>query len=155
MDYPKINVQFGRVYIIPIHYLTYWRSASPTTNSEIWMTTGNKYLSVRKFLGMCINHKRGHYTSGEGRNKTKRKNIYQSFVPVAKRRSIILSISVFNHIVRSPRIALTAVLLISFYMEPSEIHNTVCAFVYRVRDCKHPVPAIYINDNNLQVRYYI
>jgi hypothetical protein len=22
----------------------------------------------------------------------------------------------------------------------------VCAFVYRVRDCKHPVPAIYIND---------
>ena len=31
----------------------------------------------------------------------------------------------------------------------------VCAFVYRVRDCKHPVPAIYINDNNLQVRYYI
>ena len=40
--------------------------------------------------------------------------------------------------------ALTAVLLISFYMEPSEIHNTVCAFVYRVRDCKHPVPAIYI-----------
>jgi hypothetical protein len=52
-------------------------------------------------------------------------------------------------------------------MEPSEIHNTqipgdevsyrlpVCAFVYRVRDCKHPVPAIYINDNNLQVRYYI
>jgi len=53
MDYPKINVQFGRVYIIPIHYLTYWRSASPTTNSEIWMATGNKYLSVRKFLGMC------------------------------------------------------------------------------------------------------
>ena len=51
----------------------------------------------------------------------------------------------FNHIVRSPRIALTAVLLISFYMEPSEIHNTVCAFVYRVRDCKHPVPAIYIH----------
>ena len=84
MDYPKINVQFGRVYIIPIHYLTYWRSDSPTTNSEIWMTTGNKYLSVRKFLGMCINHKRGHYTSGEGRNKTKRKYIYQSFVPVAK-----------------------------------------------------------------------
>ena len=128
MDYPKINVQFGRVYIIPIHYLTYWRSASPTTNSEIWMTTGNKYLSVRKFLGMCINHKRGHYTSGEGRNKqNENKYIYQSFVPVAKpwsRRSIILSISVFNHIVRSPRIALTAVLLISFYMEPSEIHNT-------------------------------
>jgi hypothetical protein len=25
----------------------------------------------------------------------------------------------------------------------------------KVRDCKHPVPAIYINDNNLQVRYYI
>jgi hypothetical protein len=44
-----------------------------------------------------------------------------------------------------PRIALTAVLLISFCMEPSEIHNTVCAFVYRVRDCKHPVPAIYIH----------
>jgi hypothetical protein len=40
-------------------------------------------------------------------------------------------------------------------MEPFEIHNTVCAFVYHVRDCKHPVPAIYINDNNLQVRYYI
>jgi hypothetical protein len=58
------------LHVIPIHYLTYWRSASPTTNSEIWMTTGNKYLSVRKFLGMCINHKRGHYTSGEGRNKT-------------------------------------------------------------------------------------
>jgi hypothetical protein len=29
------------------------------------MATGNKYLSVHKFLGMCINHKRGHYTSGE------------------------------------------------------------------------------------------
>ena len=146
MDYPKINVQFGRVYIIPIHYLTYWRSASPTTNSEIWMTIGNKYLSVRKFLGrpsMCINHKRGHYTSGEGRNKTKRKNIYINHLsPLQSRRSIILSISVFNHIVRSPKIALTTVLLISFYMEPSEIHNTVCAFVYRVRDCKHPVPAI-------------
>ena len=48
-------------------------------------------------------------------------------------------------------------------MEPSEIHNTVCAFVYRVRDCKYPLPAIYIhlytlyrvNDNNLQVHYYI
>ena len=128
MDYPKINVQFERVYIILIHYLTYWRSASnsPTTNSEIWMTTGNKYLSVRKFLGMCINHKRGHYTSGEGRNKTKRKYIYINHLsPLQSRRSIILSISVFNHIVRSPRIALTAVLLISFYMEPSEIHNTV------------------------------
>ena len=31
----------------------------------------------------------------------------------------------------------------------------VCAFVYRVRDCKHPVLVIYINDNNLQVRCYI
>ena len=41
-------------------------------------------------------------------------------------------------------------------MEPSEIHNTVCAFVYRVRDCKHPVQAIYrVNDNKLQVHYYI
>ena len=68
---------------------------------------------------------------------------------------ILEKLPIFNHIVRSPRIALTAVLLISFYMEPSEIHYTVCAFVYRVRDCKHPVPAIYINDNNLQVRYYI
>ena len=146
MDYPKINVQFGRVYIILIHYLTYWRSASPTTNSETWMTTGNKYLSVRKFLGMCINHKRGHYTSAEGRNKTKRNYIYINHLsPLQSRRSIILSISVFNHIVRSPRIALTAVLLIIFYMEPSAIHNTVCAFVYRVRDCKHPVPAIYIH----------
>jgi hypothetical protein len=28
MDNPKINVQFGRVYIIHIHYLTYWRSTS-------------------------------------------------------------------------------------------------------------------------------
>ena len=41
------------LHIIPIHYLTYWRSAFPTTNSEIWMATGIKYLSVRKFLGMC------------------------------------------------------------------------------------------------------
>ena len=31
----------------------------------------------------------------------------------------------------------------------------ICAFVYRVCDYKHPVPAVYINDNNLQVRYYI
>ena len=52
LDYPKINVQFVRVYIIPIHYFTYWRSASPTTNNKIWMATGNNYLSVRKFLGM-------------------------------------------------------------------------------------------------------
>ena len=73
-------------------------------------------------------------------------NIYISIIcPRCKAAAVLYSISVFNHIVRSPRIALTAVLLISFYMEPSEIHNTVCAFVYRVRDCKHPVPAIYIH----------
>lgn len=90
-----------------------------------------------------------------GGTKQNEKIYINHLSPLQSRRSIILSISVFNHIVRSPRIALTAVLLISFYMEPSEIHNTVCAFVYRVRDCKHPVPAIYINDNNLQVRYYI
>ena len=51
MDYPKINVQFGRVYIIPIHYLTYWRSDSPTTNSEIWMTTGNKIFVSSQISG--------------------------------------------------------------------------------------------------------
>jgi hypothetical protein len=57
-------------------------------------------------------------------HKTKRKYIYINHLsPLQSRRSVILSISVFNHIVRSPRIALTAVLLISFYMEPSEIHN--------------------------------
>jgi plasmid rolling circle replication initiator protein Rep len=42
------------------------------------------HMHSYKFLGMCINHKRWHYTSGEGRNKTKRKNIYQSFDPVVK-----------------------------------------------------------------------
>jgi hypothetical protein len=46
MDYPKINVQFGRVYIIPMHYLTYWRLASPTTNSEIWMTSRIRLVFV-------------------------------------------------------------------------------------------------------------
>jgi hypothetical protein len=49
------------------------------------MATGNKYLSVVANFWVCAGlHKRGHYTSGEGRNKTKRTNIYQSFVPVAK-----------------------------------------------------------------------
>jgi hypothetical protein len=69
----------------------------------------------------CINHKRGHYTGGEERNKTKRKNIYQSFVPVAKPPEYYTQ---YIRCVWSPSIALTAVLLISFYMEPSEIHNT-------------------------------
>jgi hypothetical protein len=101
------------------------------------------------------------------RGTKQNENIYINHLsPLQSRRSIILSISVFNHIVWSPGIALTAVLLISFYMERLKFiilrylgdeisyRLPVCAFVYCVRDCKHPVPAIYINDNNLQVRYY-
>jgi len=104
MDYPKINVQFGRVYVIPIHYLTYWRSASPTTNSEIWMNTGNKYLSVRKFLGMCINHKRGHYTSGEGRSKARRIYIYISIICLrCKAAAVLYSVYPFSTILWGPQ----------------------------------------------------
>jgi hypothetical protein len=39
---------------------------------------------ISRYVQACINHKRGHYTSGEGRNKTKRKNIYQSFGIIQK-----------------------------------------------------------------------
>jgi hypothetical protein len=53
--------------------------------------------------------------------KQNEKNIYQSFVLVAKPPEYYTQ---YIRFVWSPRIALTAVLLIIFDMEPSEIHNT-------------------------------
>jgi hypothetical protein len=53
---------------------------------------------------------------GRGGTKQNEKIYINHLSPLQSRWSIILSISVFNHIVWSPRIALTAVLLISFYI---------------------------------------